>query len=560
MLNTKYYKYSRILLSLILIANIFIPSQNLRAEDFDPDNYLRNPKINSEVRKLSSNAMARQVFEDNKTSFGVTNDVISFLNNLTGGQYVKQIEIIQNIPTQKWNMNFGGGWGAYEIKNVKKIVSANRSVPVTSRIATVGGNVMNALGVLSVAIDIWDGINGDNAAKLKAIAGTESLVKGYLISEYGGAGMGIAMASTAILGYTINKFYSTVLGSYSGYWWEGYSAYLNKKYRLVRGRNSWVNLAKKGNEAGINKRLYEFWDDAEINARDSYKTPGIFDKESLYAYNNYRHAFAARYYKDYVHATLKTYFSREAEKVKIKSEIKAEREFKKLQKLIDDVTALQAAIQDAEKLLEIDFITINPQKETIKIGESVMFTVLATNLAGLETNVTDEALDSKTFTGDEPGEFSVTAQYEGESATANITVVEHDCEENEEWNEDEKRCICQDGFTENSKEVCIEIKDCGDNEHFDADINDCDCDEGFAKNDKNECIAEEPEDICSIGYVKSLVSLMRMLIADNKYNETVLVSYISKFNKEINDQSSDPCNNSIIAYCYYSATEVAARM
>ena len=53
---------------------------------------------------------------------------------------------------------------------------------------------------------------------------------------------------------------------------------------------------------------------------------------------------------------------------------------------------------------------------------------------------------------------------------------------------------------------------------------------------------------------------MEFLVADTKLSETELISYINKFNKEINDQSSDPCNNSIIAYCYYSATEIAARM
>ncbi|MFC1786405.1 hypothetical protein ACFLZA_03535, partial [Candidatus Neomarinimicrobiota bacterium] len=51
-----------------------------------------------------------------------------------------------------------------------------------------------------------------------------------------------------------------------------------------------------------------------------------------------------------------------------------------------------------------------------------------------------------------------------------------------------------------------------------------------------------------------------VLVADTKLSETELISYINKFNKEINDQSSDPCNNSIIAYCYYSALEIAARM
>ncbi len=235
----------------ILCLMLIAPLSNIKADEYDPNSYLGNSKIIGEVRKLESNMMARKVFEDNKNSFGVTNDILSFINGLSGGQYSTQIQIIQSVPTQKWNMNMGGGWGAYEIKNVKKLVNSNVQVNTTSRIAAAGTNIMYGLGALSIAIDIWDGINGDNGAKLKAIAGTESVVKSYLINTYGRRGMGIAMASTAILGYTINKFYSTVLGSYSGYWWEGYSGYLNAKYRLVKGGNSWVNVAKSGGESAI---------------------------------------------------------------------------------------------------------------------------------------------------------------------------------------------------------------------------------------------------------------------------------------------------------------------
>jgi len=171
---------------------------------------------------------------------------------------------------------------------------------------------------------------------------------------------------------------------------------------------------------------------------------------------------------------------------------------------------------------------------------------------------------------------------------------DHDCKDNEEWNDDKKDCVCKDGFTPNKKGECIEIKDCdnnqhfdvdkddcvcddgftpnkkgdcieikdcsGDNEHFDADIGDCECDDGFTKNDKNKCVAEVVDDICSMGHINSLISRMRMLIAENKSDESLLLSYIRKFEKEINDQSSDPCANSIVAYSYYNALSIAARM
>lgn len=137
-----------------------------------------------------------------------------------------------------------------------------------------------------------------------------------------------------------------------------------------------------------------------------------------------------------------------------------------------------------------------------------------------------------------------------------------DCDKNEHFDVEEEDCVCDDGFTENNDGDCIKVKKCADNEHWDEGEGDCVCDDGFTKDDKGKCVPEEEidEDICSIGYVKSLAQLINFLIAENKSNESALQSYISKFNKEINDQSSDPCNNSIIAYCYYNASEIAARM
>lgn len=135
------------------------------------------------------------------------------------------------------------------------------------------------------------------------------------------------------------------------------------------------------------------------------------------------------------------------------------------------------------------------------------------------------------------------------------------CGKNEHFDVEEEDCVCDDGFTPNKKGDCVEIKDCsGDNEHFDADIGDCDCDDGFTKNDINKCVAEEVDDMCSMGHINSLISRMRMQIAENKSDESLLLSYIRKFEKEINDQTSDPCANSIVAYSYYNALAIAARM
>ncbi|NHZ86374.1 MAG: hypothetical protein GWP19_10900, partial [Planctomycetia bacterium] len=150
-------------------------------------------------------------------------------------------------------------------------------------------------------------------------------------------------------------------------------------------------------------------------------------------------------------------------------------------------------------------------------------------------------------------------------------VKKQDCDKNEYWDEDEGACECEDGYTEDENGDCVEQdeeKECNTNEEWNDDTKRCKCIEGYKKNEIDICVSidneEEEEtvdeDICSIEYIDNLAFLLEFLVADTKLSETELISYINKFNKEINDQSSDPCNNSIIAYCYYSATEVAARM
>lgn len=159
----------------------------------------------------------------------------------------------------------------------------------------------------------------------------------------------------------------------------------------------------------------------------------------------------------------------------------------------------------------------------------------------------------------------------GNIVEASFTITECDHDKNERWDPDKEECVCQDGYEEDDDGECVKKHDCPDNEEWSDTVEDCVCIEGYAKNDNDICVPEEEleeeeeeeeddVDICSLDYIQSLSFLLEILVADTKLYETELLSYISKFNKEINDQSSDPCENSIIAYCYYSAKEIAARM
>ncbi len=209
-------------------------------------------------------------------------------------------------------------------------------------------------------------------------------------------------------------------------------------------------------------------------------------------------------------------------------------------------------------------LIIKPIISKIEQGESVDFVVMYTDPSGDVLDVTSVALKNAKFNAETVGVFTILAKYDDLSAKASVEVIKHDCKENEEWSIDKKACVCKEGFTPNKNGDCIKVKECKENEHehWDADIGDCICDDGYSKNKENVCVSDEEEstDDCSIEYIKSLVFLLEVLVADTKLSETELLSYINKFNKEINDQSSNPCDNSIIAYCYYSASEIAARM
>jgi len=183
-------------------------------------------------------------------------------------------------------------------------------------------------------------------------------------------------------------------------------------------------------------------------------------------------------------------------------------------------------------------LIIKPKSSKIIQGETVNFSVLYTDSDGNSNDVTSSALKNSKFRGESVGTFSVSATYNDLSATAIVKVIKKECKENEKLNTETYNCDCIDGYKKDENDICV------------------------PKDDEEAEEEEETggDDICSIEYIKSLEFLLEFLIADTKLYETELIGYINKFYKEINDQSSDICRNEMIAYCYYSATEIAARM
>jgi len=163
-----------------------------------------------------------------------------------------------------------------------------------------------------------------------------------------------------------------------------------------------------------------------------------------------------------------------------------------------------------KKKEEITQLTITPTTPKIKLNESVTFKVLATDAEGGITDVSAQALrSSPTFNGTQVGQFTVTASYGGKAASAIVTVEEGES---------------------NVEEAIDEIK------------------------------KDEEDDICSIGYIKGLWQELNSVVEEARNINIRFMSLSSKFNKEVNDQKSDPCKNGILAYCYANAVYIAGQL
>jgi len=521
-------KYSRkiMIISILSAALYFFPSAPCSADEFNPDLFLSMPGVKGGVQKIGSNSEAKDFFLANSQAFGVSKTAFDFIDKFSGGSYVKEIDAIMTIPKSKWDMHIGL-MGGYRIENVREIVKRNRRMPITSRMSSSMTHISNGLQVISIMSDVVKGYNGDDAAKLSAIEGTVNLVQGHIISNYGGKMMGLAMLGPAVIGASLKAFMAEAQSQYSEYWWQAYSRYLNQKYpRLVTGSNSWAALSESKGYAGIRQRLYEFWNEPYANAAEYYGKAGIQTAPAL-AERTLKDQFAARYYKDYVHRTLKTYYRLKAERAEAAAYLRAKRAWDQLMAILSDAKVIEAAIKAADQLMdedeEISKLTITPASAELDIDESVSFRVFATGReSGEVTNVTAAAAFSGApkgvFTAVSAGEFTITATYEGISAAANITVTEPEEDKDEEEEEP-------------------------------------DLDE--AVDDMEE---DQEEDTCESMDIPGLHGKLQALVSKGNSAHGDFLSFASKFEKELGDRAADPCGNGMIAYCYSGANRSAEEL
>lgn len=504
----------------VVLASVLLVAAwpGMAAGDFDPDKLLQDRAFKNELQKITTDEAAQSsILNHSNKAFGITKTMFDFAAGVAGGNYTEQIEAIMDTPVQQWNPS-RGFQGSYDIVNVKKIVAQNQSASLFGRVKDDMGNLATALSVYSVMKDVRAGYNGDDSAKLKAIKGTYDVVSGYWANRIGWSSVGTAMIGASFVGYALDTFMAAAVGGYSDAWWAEYVSYLNTKYpQLVTGDNSWAALSNRGGNDALKNRLYEFWDDPYIMLEGtSFSKPNMASMQM-------RDQFAARYYKEYVHTTLKTYFSNEAEKAKAKAWYEGQKAQDLLAKHAADLEMLQMAIADAElNAVGLRTLIIVPVAPSIEEDQSVTFTTMFAFEDGTQTPATSltafsGAAGGPVFSATEVGVFTLVATCEGLTAEAVITVTEK-----AEVSEEE----------EELEEAIDEIKE--------------DEDEG--------------EDACgAVAITRAQASLASMIGEVQSLSSTVAM-YETKFDKELADRAADPCGNSLMAYCYTSARDAAMEL
>lgn len=222
---------------------------------------------------------------------------------------------------------------------------------------------------------------------------------------------------------------------------------------------------------------------------------------------------------------------------------------------------------------EYSALSITPSDIEIEPGESVQFKAYATDSENNEQlDVTADAMSQSSFKAEKVGEYTFTASFKGLSAQAIVTVIKNCPDINMEI-DGEGNCRCMSGYEPDGKGGCKEMEEEKEEEQDDSDCPDpnmerqddgsCKCVAGFFPdpNNKAKCksIQEtkdeaendaEEEDCVSFNDIKGKLNALKaqLMNAISNFN-----AHYARFQKEINDNKSDPCKNQMIAYSYSRA-------
>jgi hypothetical protein len=411
---------------LVIIALLYVAYPVL-GYGFDVDAISK--KYKNELKTIKSDAQAKTFwFNHAKEAFGVTSNWLGFFDGLSGGTYIGEIEYLMQLPNDKlWACPVARQW--LVLKN-SEMVKVQRNMPLTQNIGKAASYMGYALSAYSLASDIRAGLDGDDAAKLRAIQTSYDISLTVMIQQLGLESLGLAMAGVKFIGYALDKFIKFSFDSKREYWYGGYEAYYEKKYNFT----SWKELAEQqGGEALLEQRLQEFWSDPINNTiwATGQNPPALWGSEPVgLMLEKYKKEFMVDYYTFAIHTPLKNHFTRQAEMAEALAEIRAEMQHARMQQMIVDVDIVRQAVEWAKKQKEkqVDSVRVYPGEAKLLIGEKMTFSASAKYKDGTIETITDDpgvswsGGEKNIFLASTEGTFTLTATYEGVSGSAAITV------------------------------------------------------------------------------------------------------------------------------------------
>jgi hypothetical protein len=523
-----------IYLMLILFTSLQI--QFTHAQDIDQ----LYQRFSADIEKIEAQEQANQFFWTHvKDEFGLTVDLMQFLQDLNGGAFTEQIDFLMKVPKWEWKPLAGN------IENVQRLVSKNQFTALNN-VTNYADKISKGLKYYSLCSEIVKAYNGDDRAKLKSLHTMFEINRGWLISDF--PNINIAMLAVTVINYALDKFIHTTLAEYNEYWWTQYSHYLLSKYPSFV--NDWAMPSMEGDPVALlERRFSEFWDSAEQFEQNA---PVLY-RNSLYAKDQFGPSFAARYYRDYLHESFKTWARRNSEQ----EEANAWREFRnkgrQLNELVDEIKILMAAIKEAELQMKekvpVSLVVI-PNEAKLEIGESVSFKALAVYEDETFSDITNLdaagwSTGSNTFSAPEETEVTlhyVTVTYMNLEATATITVMgkeadkERDCGDNEEWSDEENECVCIAGFERIAEldNKCVNLDEAID------DIK-----------------GEKADVMCDEASMAERFNRLRSIVSESQFKAAQFRNFLDQFMKAVNEKSGYPCNDQIIAAAYSGARHIS---
>lgn len=312
----------------------------LAAPRCDPELLL--DRFQSELKQQDWNNAQKESFALNVLqASGHAKNLFDFIDAASGGSYsVEARRIIDGKILQTTVLP--GGVSRDRVERLLITVSERR--PITERLAEPAGKLGSSLAAWQLGMDLVNAIQGDDGAKLKLVKAAYDRQFNVLTAMAETRYLRLAMSGVAVLDYLLTDFMQSTLEKYDEYWWRHYVAYHEREHKvIVGGPLSWAGILQSGGHAAVEKRLNSFWESTLANSADN-RTKLIEWRNDASAFSRLQKGFAARYYRDYLHASFKTYFERQARDASYEA-------FEQAIAMCKELDATAAAMQAARDVL-----------------------------------------------------------------------------------------------------------------------------------------------------------------------------------------------------------------